>query len=265
MKEQLITRRKKVGLALSGGGARGFAHIGVIKVLEANNIKVDMVASTSMGSMVGAFYCAGLTVEQMIDAAENATYLRIFDASISVTGLSSVDKLKQYLESYIGTIDFKDLIIPLRVITTNIQTGKEEILESGKVSSAAIASAALPGIFANVNRGGRMLVDGGIMNILPVNRLLEKEMDYIIAIDTITNSIDQPIHSFAESILRAFDIMQLTQIRTQSQLASIVISPDTIGLSPLEFDKKNNLECLRRGEIAIEAVIDTILQDLKLN
>src|SRR5512146_478323 len=98
-----MSKRKKVGLALSGGGARGFAHIGVIKVLEANNIKVDMVASTSMGSLVGAFYCAGLTVDQMIDATENATYLRIFDASISVTGLSSVDKLKQFIESYIGT------------------------------------------------------------------------------------------------------------------------------------------------------------------
>lgn len=260
-----MSKRKKVGLALSGGGARGFAHVGVIKVLEEHNIKVDMVASTSMGSLVGAFYCAGLSVDRMIDAVENATFLRVFDAGISVTGLSSTDKLKQYIESYIGTIDFNDLMIPLRVIATNIHAGKEEVIESGKVSSAAIASSALPGVLANVRRGGKMLVDGGIMNILPVNRLLEKEMDYIIAIDTITNSVDQPIHSPAESILRAFDIMQLSQIRTQAQLASIVIRPDTIGLSPLEFNKKNNTACMERGEIAINSVIDTILNDLKLN
>ncbi len=160
------TGTDRLGLVLSGGGARGFAHIGVLKVLERAGARFDMIAGTSMGAILGALYANGASADELFELAESTTWLDVVDLSLQ-TGLFKGERLRGFLADHLPP-RFEDLRIPLAVTTTDIETGEGVVLLSGDLVAAVRASSGYPGAFEPTEVGGRTLADGGIVNNLPV-------------------------------------------------------------------------------------------------
>lgn len=159
-----------VGLVLSGGGARGFAHVGVLRVLEEAGAKFDVVAGTSMGAIVGALYANGLSPDDIQELTAATTWRDVVDLSLK-TGLMKGERLHELLSEHLP-VSFEELKLPLAVITTDIESGEEVVHTEGDLITAVRASAAFPGAFEPIHLEGRTLSDGGIVNNLPVNAAL---------------------------------------------------------------------------------------------
>ena len=186
--------RPKIGLALGSGGPRGLAHIGVIKVLEENNIPIDFIAGSSIGAMIGGFYAATKDIEQVEKIALGTDWKVIFsvlDPSFR-QGLLGGDKAKNFIENYIGKIHFKDLKIPLSVVATNLKNGDVVVINDGEVTSAIRASISLPLVFKPVELKDKLLADGGLSLPVPVEVVRNMGAEFIIAVnldaDYFTNS-----------------------------------------------------------------------------
>jgi len=177
-------KRKKVGLALSGGGARGLAHIGVLKILEKNKIPIDFIAGTSMGAFIGAMYSAGPNIKKLEKDFLDEPWKKSFDYNILPTqGLIKGDKIEKWLATKIGDIDFKDLRIPLFVTAFDLKSKREVIFSKGNVTEAVRASISIPGVFVPLENNGRWLVDGEIIDPIPSEILTKAGAEIIIAIN----------------------------------------------------------------------------------
>ncbi len=170
-----------VGLVLSGGGARGFAHIGVLRVLERQGAAFDVIAGSSMGAIVGALYAAGNSPDDIHELAATTTWRDVVDISLG-TGLMKGTRLRALLEEHLPAT-FEELEVPLAIVTTDIESGEEVVHTEGDLVSAVLASASFPGAFEPVHMGGRTLADGGIVNNLPVGAALLLGANRTIASD----------------------------------------------------------------------------------
>jgi NTE family protein len=176
-------------LVLGGGGARGFAHIGVLKILVNNDLPVDLVVGTSIGSIAGAFFCAGIPMSKVEEIAQNVTWTTISNASpVSLAGLLFTDKMlstaaiEKFIDNNIGDITFDKLKIPLICVATDLNTGEKILLNDGKVAFAVRASATIPGFFEPVPYRQRNLIDGGLSDNIPVGIAKGFNPDIIIAV-----------------------------------------------------------------------------------
>lgn len=177
---------KKIGLALGSGSARGLAHIGVIKVLEENHIPISMIAGTSMGSLIGALYASGLTGTELEEIACNTnlkTTSRLFMPTPSVQGLIDGNRINDFLVSLMGNRSFSSLKMPFAAVAADIERAEEVVMTDGLLVKAIRASISIPGIFTPAMLKGRSLVDGGLMNPVPVDVVKNLGADYIIAVD----------------------------------------------------------------------------------
>lgn len=172
---------RRVGLILSGGGARGFAHIGVIRVLERLDVKVDVIAGSSMGAIIGAFYANGYSADDCYEIAHKTSWRDVFDLSLQA-GLIKGEKLHALLAEYLPT-RFEELKLPLAVATTDVETGEGVFLLTGDLITAIRASSCFPGAFEPVKHLGRTLADGGIVNNLPVDAVSFLNANFTIASD----------------------------------------------------------------------------------
>lgn len=161
----------KVGVALSGGTAKSVAHIGVIKALEENNIRVDFLSGTSGGSIVAAFYAAGKSVRELEELAEDLSWRDLASLTIPKLGLLSGDKIRKFIISKIGNVEFKDLKIPTVVVAADLTTGGEMLFKEGEVAIACQASSSIPEIYTPVVVNGHAIVDGGLIEYLPIRAL----------------------------------------------------------------------------------------------
>ncbi|HOL18457.1 MAG TPA: patatin-like phospholipase family protein, partial [Bacillota bacterium] len=173
----------KIGLALSGGVARGIAHIGVLKYLEEQHIKLSCLAGTSAGSIIAGLYCAGIPLDDIEKIALSFSWKDLFKLTLPRYGLVDSTLLEKLIKSYIGDINFSELKIPLLINAVDLLKGEEVILDSGLVAVAIRASCAIPGIFTPVKTNGRLLVDGGVLDNVPARLLKEKGMDMVVAVD----------------------------------------------------------------------------------
>ena len=185
-----IRRHKKIGLALGGGAARGLAHIGVLKALVENNVPIDVIAGTSIGALVGACFAKDGEINTLEEIVLNIDWRQLallLDPNLALLkkGFIHGEKIKELLCSIIGDIEFKDLKIPFRVIATDVITGKEVVIDSGSVTEAVRASISIPVIFTPVKFENKFLVDGGIVNPVPVNIVRNMEAEIIIACNVI--------------------------------------------------------------------------------
>jgi len=181
-------KSKKVGLALSGGGARGLAHIGVLKVLEKAGVPISMVAGTSMGGLVAAAYAAGFTIAEMEDRALRFSHLRELMKLIDLTpqrrGLLEGQKVRNYIKDWLGErLTFADLLMPTTLTAVDLVSGNEILLSSGPILPAVFATIAIPGIFKPVIESGQLLVDGGVLDNLPVMPVQKMGANFVIAVD----------------------------------------------------------------------------------
>ncbi|MBU1049809.1 patatin-like phospholipase family protein [Candidatus Bipolaricaulota bacterium] len=176
----------KIGLALGSGGARGSAHTGVLKVLEAEGIPISMVAGSSIGSLIGATLAVGIPLEQIEQEWLDTTAARVFRSFLPTlprSGLSSGNELKKYLKQLLGDARIEDLAMPYAAVACDIDTGEAVILKKGSLVSAVRASTAIPGIFQPVRLGDRLLVDGGLVNPVPIKVCRDLGADFVIAVD----------------------------------------------------------------------------------
>ena len=177
---------KKVGLALSGGTAKGFAHIGVLEVFEKNKIPIDYIAGTSMGAVVGALYASGISISEMKKIAKTTKWMNLLDFTLPDKGILSGEKIEQFLRILLKNKKFKDLEIPTAVVAADIKQGEKVIFKKGDVASALRASISLPNLFVPYEYEKRILVDGGVIDPLPVDVARNMGADVVIAVNLST-------------------------------------------------------------------------------
>lgn len=171
-----------LGVALGGGGMKGWAHLGVVSVLERHGLRPDVIAGTSVGALIGAFWAAGYSFDEMQLLMREQKTSAMFGIRFDGEGLFSQDGLRAYLAEHLGDTTFADLKVPLRVIAADLESGREVILRSGRVVDAVLASSAMPGVFAPVEIDGRMLADGGLLNNVPVSALVHAGARHTLAV-----------------------------------------------------------------------------------
>jgi len=175
----------KIGLALGSGGAKGLAHIGVIKILEENDISIDFIAGSSIGAIIGGFYSATKNIKQIEEIALSTNWrqlLSLIDPSLR-QGLIGGEKIKKFIERHIGRIKFQDLKIPFSAVATDLETGEIISINQGEVVSAIRASISIPLVFKPVNREGRLLADGGLSLPVPVEVARKMGAELVIAVN----------------------------------------------------------------------------------
>ncbi|MDO8886499.1 patatin-like phospholipase family protein [Candidatus Oleimmundimicrobium sp.] len=183
--------RPKVGLVLSGGGAKGVAHLGVLKVLEKENIPIDMIVGTSIGALIGGIYASEMNIEEMEKIALNMNWkqlLRLTDLTKPTTALVNGQKIENFINSLVNNKTFDDTRIPFAAIAVDAISGKEAILTRGHVTDAIRASISTPVVFSPVKRGNKLLIDGGVINPLPADVARKMGADVVIAVNLLTEA-----------------------------------------------------------------------------
>ena len=254
--------RKKVGLALSSGGLKGFAHIGVIKILEQNHIPIDFIAGSSIGALVGGIYAANKDIKQLEEIVLEADFKKTFGFldPIVKKGLLKGQKIKQFINQRLAHKDFKDLKIPLAIVATNLKTGEIEVIKDGNLASAIRASISIPVIFQPVRRDEKLLIDGGLTMPIPVNVLKSMGADIVIAVNLYNYPKYLKRHSkikMAKIGSETTKIMIYQLAKRDLEKAEVIIEPD-INIYGLTNLIKYRKKIMRLGEEATQSKISLI-------
>lgn len=236
-------REPKIALVLGGGSAKGFAHIGVIRVLEQEKIPIHMIVGTSVGSLIGGIYASRPDSFQLEWIAFKIDKNDILDFSIiySKLGPAQGTKLESFIDQTVAVKKIEDTKIPFYPIATDLNTGETIILEKGSISKAIRASSAIPGIFVPVTFGNRLLVDGGVTNSTPCDIARSKGADIVIAVNLLKDIKEYNINSLVDIIGQSVNIMMHQSNIGKLKFADIVIEPDTKGVSIFDFSQKKQL------------------------
>jgi len=250
--------RKKIGLALSGGGARGFAHIGVLKVLAEHNIPIDFMAGTSAGAFAGGALAAGMSMADMEEMASAIRWRNVCRPSFSPMALLSNAPMAKLMRRHFPVQRFENLSIPFAAVACDPVAGELVVLKNGDLITAIQASCAVPAVFTPVRINGRLLADGGIMVPMPVDIVREMGADLVIAVDLLSSGA-----SFRRNTYTAFGMLfssALTIIREvtnkHDQEADLTIIPQIGHIRPDRLDRTR--ECLELGEKAAREGIEEI-------
>jgi NTE family protein len=251
------SRTPAIGLALGGGFARGIAHVGVLKVLEEEGIPVRMVAGTSVGALIGAAYCSGVTVDELTAMAHNVRFTTFARWTLSRCGFASNDRMISFLTRFLKVKTFEDLRIPLGVTATDFNTGEGVVFHSGSMIDPVRASCAYPGMFLPVQIRGRYLVDGMLSHPVPTRPVREMGADRVLAVHlkgTWANG-GAPRHLF-DVIGQSFAIAQDAMSALWRQAADLVIEPDVAGFAYDDFKRADEL--IRVGEVAMRQALPAV-------
>jgi NTE family protein len=249
-------KRPRVGLALSGGFARGIAHIGVLKVLKEHHIPVDCIAGTSVGALIGAAYAAGTSLEEMEKQAALTVFTDFGRWKLSRLGLASNLKLDEFLARFTKCTRFEDLKIPLAVAATELGAGKTKYFTSGDLRLAIRASCAYPGLFVPLEIEGSLLVDGFVTDPLPADGARLIGADVVIGVYLSTVSDQSKPTNVIDVLGRTFSIVQQASEQTWRRMANVVIEPEISGFAWDAFSKTPQL--IAAGEAATRAVLPQI-------
>lgn len=261
---------KKLGLALGSGGARGVAHLGVIKALEEDGIKPDYITGCSMGSVVGAGYAKGLSVDDMMNIVSKLKTTKLVDLSampLSRLALLRGNKMHKLLVSSLGNVTFGELKIPFRCVASDLYSGRVVTLSSGSVAQAVRASSSMPTVFPPVKYDGKLLVDGGVLCRVPTEQCYEMGADVVVAVDVLDNTKEEvtEVKSIIRVIMRVFDMMDYNATQMKKQLTAkdsdIWIVPEMKGLSQYAVKDFDKAYC--EGYAAAKEKIDEIKELLK--
>ena len=230
--ERAGSKPPTLGLALSGGGVRGLAHLGVLQVLEAEGITIDGMAGTSMGGLIAGVYAAGTPLEEIISAATQAGLLSFAAPDGTWRGLFGHRKMKTFLRDLVGgdEIRFEDLDIPTAVVAVDIESGEMVILDHGPLIPALLATAAFPIVFSPVHHQGRWLVDGGVLNNLPVDIVRMMGVDRVLGVD-VPPSLDVPLAQRHQRGLSARGLFSFNNQRTRDWKLPFLIAETSVGIT----------------------------------
>ena len=240
-----IREKKLLGLALSGGAARGFSHVGVLKALVDQGVPIDLISGTSAGSFVGGAYAAGLSVDEIAELGKKVSWFGIAGFSYSPRGFLSNAALGTFVKANFPVAEFEKLLVPFAAVACDLATGKEVILKDvGDLATAIRASCAIPGVFVPVEDGeGRQLIDGGVVSPMPTKAVRRMGADAVIAVDVITcgsNFFGTPT-TLVGTFFQAAMMMLRTTSRSQHYRADVVIEPAIAHIRPDEMGRRDEL------------------------
>jgi len=258
-------RNIKVALVLGGGAARGFAHIGVVKALEAQGIFPDMVVGTSAGSLVGALYAAGNNGFALQKLAMEMDEAAISDWSVPLfsqsSGVIKGEAVQLYVNRAVNNQPIEKLKIPFGAVATDLHTGQAILFRRGNTGAAVRASSAVPGVFQPMKISGATYVDGGLVSPEPVSFARKMGADFVIAVNISVQPDAQPASGTLEVLLQTFAIMGQSLNQYELRDADIVIRPELATMKGSDFQQRN--VAIMAGERATTALMGEIKQRLK--
>ena len=246
-----------LGLALSGGAARGMAHVGVLRALLENNIRIDCIAGTSAGSIVGGAFASGMSVDEIAEFGRTLRWRDIGRVTMSRLGVQSNERLEQYLRARMPVAKFEEMRLPFAAVATDLKTGTAVVMrDQGDVPFAIRASCAIPGWYVPVtDEEGRQLVDGGLVAVVPVTVTRSLGADIVIAVDVNREGAKflGPTSSVIGVLLQSMLVVQKTASSHQLQMSDLVISPK---VGHIRWDEMGRAEELM--DIGYEAAVESI-------
>jgi NTE family protein len=250
----------RIALVLGGGAARGFAHVGVVRVLEQEKIPVDLVVGTSVGSLIGAIYAADRNSFELEWTAFKLEKEDLFDYGVMnvVTGMSFAagDRLEKWLTEKIPVKNIEDMKIPFSAVAADLNWGTRVVLDRGSVARAVRASSAIPGVFPPVQHVGKILVDGGVVDNIPIAVAREKGADLVVAVDISENLGNTDIRNVMDVVLQATNIMFALNVEHSKRGADVLVTPKIGDVTMLDFSQKKR--CMQAGIDAAHAAIPQI-------
>jgi NTE family protein len=249
----------RVGLALGGGFARGYAHIGVLKVFEENRIPIDFIAGTSVGSIIGAAYCSGISTKELEEIAALVKFRDFARLTVSRLGLCSNDRMAAFLDRLLKVKTFEELKIPLAVTATEFNTGEGMVWTSGPLIDPLRASCAYPGMFLPVRVNGRLYVDGLLAHAVPTRPLRDMGAERVVAVYLSAHwaNWNGPRHVF-DVIGQCFSIAQAKMSGFWQSAADLIVTPDVRGFGYDSFEQAKAL--VQSGERAAREALPQLLQ-----
>jgi len=232
---------KKVGMALGGGAVLGAVHVGVLKALEEKNIKINAICGTSAGAIVAALYAFGKSPQEIENIIVEFEWKKLSSLTLSKYGLLSNAKIGEIIKQNIGDKRFKDTKIPLGMIATDITTGEKVVLDKGSVADAVVASTCIPGIFIPVELGGRFLVDGGIVENVPLSCLKDKDVDFLIGVDLVPERCYKKPQNIIEVLYNSFNFLVRSNKKVQTKEADLTIKPDLSEYNAIDMSQIKEL------------------------
>ena len=250
-----------VALALGGGASKGFAHIGIIKVLKENNIPIKIVTGTSAGSIVGSMYASGMSPDRLELEAEILGKTDLVDLTLSTSGFIKGEKLQNYINRKVGNRPMQQFPIKFAAVATDFESGKPVVFNVGNAGQAVRASASIPNVFQPVVIGNHKYVDGGLSQPVPVSAAKKMGANFIIAVDISARpakNVSQGMFSYLD---QTFNVMSQTALRQELGQANVVIKPQVLELGSVGgFDQKQR--AIQLGEQAARAALPEIKRKL---
>ena len=246
----MTAKHKKIGLALGGGGAKGYAHIGVIKALLNAGIEIEYIAGTSMGALVGGYYAATKNIMELEKTALNTKKSDLFSIKDFIKrksgALFSSQSIANILDHRLGGVRIENCQIPFAAVATDVKNGDEIIIKNGDMISAISASIALPGIFSPVEVGEQLLMDGGLANPVPADVVRNMGAEYVIAVDVSSKWLTAPeeivkSHDIYSVISNAFSIMEYQIAKIPLKSADIILRPPVLTYDWAAFGKAGEI------------------------
>jgi NTE family protein len=245
--------RPRIGLVLGGGAARGFAHVGVIKVLEANRIVPDIIVGTSVGSLVGALYSAGYGPADLQRVALQLDQSIVSDWALPDRGFLKGESLESFVNRAVQNRPLEKLNRAFAVVVTDLQSGERVVLGRGNAGAAVRASSSVPGVYQPVRIDGREYVDGGLTSPVPVRVARSLGAEFVIAVDVSGRPRDGRIGDTLDMLLQTFNIMGQALAANELPEADVVIRPETSRINPVSFEGRRI--AIQEGERATLALL----------
>jgi NTE family protein len=246
----------KIALVLGAGASKGFAHVGVIKILESNKIPIHMIVGTSVGSVVGSFYAFGYDAFQLQKLSFAIEKGEIVDLILPENGFIKGEKLEEFVNKTVKNTPMEKLKIPFYAVAADVQSGQEVAFGKGNTGMAVRASCSIPGVFRPVKIGERMYVDGGVVSPVAVDVAKQFGADIVIAVDISAAGERTFPENTIETILRSFDIMYARLASIQISKADVVIKPKVGHIGSADFSKRH--EAILEGERAAIEILPQI-------
>lgn len=258
---ETMPRKIKIGLALGGGLSRGLAHIGVLKVLHEAKIPLHCIAGTSMGSVIASLYACGMNLKMMEKISRRISRSNWIDFTLPKMGLVAGEKLEQLVYLLTGRRKIEETALPLAVVATDLLTGKRVVFHRGLIAKTVRASCSIPGIFNPVEMEEKLLVDGGVLDRVPVEAVREMGADLVIGVDVSHFVDDYPIHHIFDVLSKTIDIMSREIATYRVQEANLLITPDLRDIAPFQFSQAE--ETVTRGAEAARRALPFLIDALQ--
>ena len=250
-----------VAIALGGGASKGFAHIGILKVLKENGIPVKVVTGTSAGALVGSLYASGMSPDRMELEAEILGKTDLVDLTLSTSGFIKGDKLQEYVNRKVGGRPIEQFPLKFAAVATDFSSGKAVAFNRGNAGQAVRASAAIPNVFQPAVIGGRRYVDGGLVQPVPVTAARQQGANFVIAVDISAKPENAPDKSFFSYLDQTLNIMNTAALNSELGKADVVIKPRVQNFGAVGgFDQK--AQAIKTGEAAARAALPEIKRKL---